>query len=192
MFEWVILCFVCLVFVSIVIDTLRLGISPMPSSLAVTSVVVKQLPVEVGQCCLEAGCGWGTLLFAMAKQHPDVRFVGVEASIFPYLFCVLRKMFTRTENVELCWQDVFTYPFGRVDVLVCYLFPAGMDTLKEKCEDELKQGAYVVSHTFRVPTWEPVDVVRLHDLYNTPVYTYQWGVLSGSGDTSSLVGEKNS
>ena len=53
---------------------------------------------------------------------------------------------------------------------MCYLFPAGMERLKEKFERELRPGTKVVSHTHGVPGWEPLETIEVDA---TPIYIYE-------------------
>ena len=58
-------------------------------------------------------------------------------------------------------------------MIVCYLFPKGMEKLSKKLEKELKPGTLVISHTFALPGWKPFKTLDVDDLYYTKIYFYQ-------------------
>ena len=58
-------------------------------------------------------------------------------------------------------------------LIVCYLFPRGMERLRPKFERELTPGTLVVSNTFAVPGWRPSRVRRGADLDASAVYVYR-------------------
>ena len=59
------------------------------------------------------------------------------------------------------------------EVIVCYLFPEGMRSLKDKFEEELKPNTLIISNTFRLAGWEPEEVITLNDIHQTPIYCYR-------------------
>ena len=59
-------------------------------------------------------------------------------------------------------------------VLYCYLFPGGMRSLEEKLKRELSNEVIVVSNTFALPSYQPAKIIRLKDIYATPIYVYSW------------------
>ncbi|MCG8323473.1 MAG: hypothetical protein MI921_28515, partial [Cytophagales bacterium] len=63
--------------------------------------------------------------------------------------------------------------YADADVVVCYLCPDIMRRLAPKLEDELRGGSMVISSTFAVPGWQPVDTITLNDLYQSKVYVYR-------------------
>ncbi len=58
-------------------------------------------------------------------------------------------------------------------MVVCYLYPGAMRKLKDKFEQELAPGTLVVSNTFSISGWKPINVIDTHDLYNTHIYLYE-------------------
>ena len=56
---------------SVIVYTLRYGISPMPTSPRVRRVLLGLLPEDPGGPVAELGAGWGTLAFPLARRWPD-------------------------------------------------------------------------------------------------------------------------
>ena len=60
-------------------------------------------------------------------------------------------------------------------MIVCYLFPDAMQTLVSKFERELEPGTLVLSNTFAIKAWRPVDEMTAKDQYASKVYLYEAG-----------------
>ncbi len=48
-----------------------------------------------------------------------------------------------------------------------------MVSLKDKLEQDNIKDVLIVSSTFALPASEPVKVIRVKDMYRTPVYLYR-------------------
>ncbi len=160
---------------SLVYYTLRFKISPMPSSSKVKRVVEQALPTKIEGKIYELGCGWGTLAFRLAAYHPEAEIHAYEVSPLPWLFAYFRARLYPYPNFHLYWEDFFRTPLTDAKVVVCYLYPGAMERLKGKFEKELPPGTVIVSNTFAIPGWEPVQVIKVDDLYRTKVYVYLKG-----------------
>lgn len=154
-------------FLNLLYYAIKNGIGPVPTARRVRDLFLAEAkgkgPV------VELGAGWGTLLVPLAKQRPDERVIGYENSWLPYFVLKLR----RRPNMELYCQDFWKADLSASGLVVCYLYPAAMAKLRVKFEKELKPGTVVMSHTFAVPGWTPVSVLRANDLYRTPIYRYE-------------------
>jgi hypothetical protein len=157
---------------SIVVYTLRTGISPMPTLGKVRRELLPLLEPELQGTLLELGAGWGTLAFALADRCPQAKVVAFELSPLPFAFCWLRQRLAPRPNLELRRQDFFRASFSGASVVVCYLFPGAMARLAPKLLAELPPGARILSHTFALRGWKPVRSLVADDLYRTPIYLY--------------------
>ena len=164
---------------SIIITTLRNGISPMPTSYKVKRDLLKLIPPETKGKVFELGSAWGTLAFPLAKALPNCQVNAYENSFFPYLFSVLRKAFFPLSNLLFHYQNFHGIPLKEAKLITCYLFPGGMEILKEKMERELTKGCVVISHTFVVPGWKPKEIIEVDDLYKTKIYLYHFENTTG-------------
>lgn len=160
---------------SIVISTLRLGISPMPTSPRVRRAVLELVPRPLEGQVHELGAGWGTLAFALARRCPGATVIAWEASLFPYLFCVLRKAVGGPRNLMLRHANFFDADLRGAALVTAYLWTGAMTRLGPKFDAELPPGACVISHTFAWPGRTPSETVRVADLYRTPIYRYVIG-----------------
>lgn len=122
---------------------------------------------------VDLGSGWGTLVTALAKRYPDRQVIGYELSFVPWLFSSIRKTVSGLDNLKLYRSDFLNADLSAASVLTCYLFPGGMVSLEEKLERDNIRDVLIVSSTFALPSSEPVKVIRVKDMYSTPVYLYR-------------------
>ncbi|WP_395806480.1 class I SAM-dependent methyltransferase [Archangium minus] len=158
---------------SIVFHTLRTGISPMPTSGKVRRQLLSLLPSELEGTVLELGSGWGTLAFALADHCPRAQVLAFELSPLPYAFSRLRQRLAPRPNLQLVREDFFRASFSGASAVVCYLFPGAMKRLAPKFSEELAPGTRILSNTFALRGWMPVQALVVDDLYRTPIYLYE-------------------
>ena len=158
---------------SIVWSTLRLGISPMPTSPAVRRVVLAEVPVDQQGEIHELGAGWGSLAFPLARRCPGATVIAWEASWVPWLFCRLRRALGGPTNLVLRRADFHDADLRQARVVTAYLWTGAMTRLGPKFDAELAADACVISHTFAWPGRTPARTTRADDLYRTPVYRYE-------------------
>ncbi len=162
--------------ISIFYSTLVFGISPMPTSLPVKKVILELLnKYKQGKTIYELGSGWGTLVSALSSELPAFHITGFERSPVPYVYSLIVNRITRRRNSRLKYKDFFGVSLAETDIVVCYLCTDLMTKLKHKIETDLRQGALVISSTFAVPGWEPIETVTAKDLYRSKVYVYRMG-----------------
>ena len=161
------------VVILLVVWSIKNGISPMPTSAKAKSCLFALLPFDLRGKIFELGSGWGTLLFPLARRFPSAEVVGFETSPLPFWFSSLWLLKEGTSNVKVFRKDFFFEDLSTASLVVCYLYPGAMLKLKEKFENELRPGTFVVCNTFAVPGWVPERVIEVLDLYHTKVYLYK-------------------
>jgi hypothetical protein len=161
---------------SIVYYSSKNGITPAPTlNTAKQGLLGLLARNKINGNIYELGSGWGTLAFALAKQYAKCNVIGYENSIIPCLFSQIRQLFSGCGNLKLVCKDFYTTSLNDADLVVCYLHTGAMEKLRAKFESELKKGTIVVSHTFTVPYWNPVEEIVVDDLYHSKVYLYVVG-----------------
>ena len=153
--------------------TWRTGISPVPTTPGVRRTLLELLPPHCEGPVVELGSGWGGLAYALGRRYPLSQVEAYELSPLPWLVATVRHLATDAPNVQFHRRDFYHTPLHEARVVVCYLYPGGMDRLRGKFERELGQGAVVVSNFFPVPGWHPVEVRLAADLEASPVYLYR-------------------
>lgn len=158
---------------SIVWSTLRLGISPMPSSKKAGDAIIK-LAGETGSGPIfDLGSGWGSLLIPLSKRYPQRQVVGYEMSVMPWLIAVSLKHLLRLKNLEVYRGDFLRTDLSAGSVLICYLSPSSMTAVSEKLNAEGESAKFIISNTFALPSRQPEKTIRLNDFYKSPVYLYR-------------------
>lgn len=125
------------------------GVVPMSSSQAEAADVIALLN-EAGlpekPILYDLGCGWGSLVSALARAFPAAQIRGTEISPFPYWIARLR---TRNfPNVLLQRGNFFDCDLSDADAVVCYLMIKPMPKLAAFLDTILKAGTPVVSLSF--------------------------------------------
>lgn len=171
--SWCLLTLMIVITGSIVFYSFKNGITPTPTLGMVKQGLMAMLSQQqINGNLYELGAGWGTLAFALAKEYKHCNIYGYENSTFPYFFSQIRNLCSRYRNVKLFREDFYDVSLHDADLVVCCLYTRAMQKLRIKFENELKKDALVVSHTFAVPDWTPVDVFVAADLYRTKIYLY--------------------
>lgn len=144
----------------------------MPTSFKTKRLLLDSLPKDQKGIIYELGSGWGTLIFPLAKQYPNCTVIGYENSPVPFLFAKGWLFFSRDTNLQIKRQDFFKADLKDASLIICYLYPGAMQSLKEKFEKELGKETIIVSHTFAIPQWKAYKIYEVNDLYHTKIYFY--------------------
>ncbi|EPX63242.1 hypothetical protein D187_005647 [Cystobacter fuscus DSM 2262] len=158
---------------SIVVYSLRIGITPMPTTGKVRRQMLSLLPETQQGTLLELGAGWGNLAFALAEHCPRASVVAYEWSPLPYAFARLRQRLAPRPNLRFVRGDFFQASFTGASAVVCYVHREAMRRLATKLREELAPGALIVSNTFALRGWTPSRTLVIPDLYRTRVYLYE-------------------
>ncbi len=157
------------------IPTLTTGASPLPTSAAVRETMMELLPPEIDGPIYELGAGWGGLALALARRYPLSPVVAFEVSPLPWAFSRLRQFFGGPGNLTFTLGDFHRADLGDAAMVACYLPPPAIDRLKPKLAAELPTGALVLSNTFQIRDWRPVDEKTAADAHLSRVYLYRMG-----------------
>lgn len=177
-FEIVLVAITMVAVLSIVWSTFASGISPMPSSKKAREAIL-QLVSETedgGKTApiFELGSGWGSLLIPLAKKYPQRKIIGYELSIIPWLTTVILKNLLGLQNIQVYRKDFLYSDISSASIIVCYLFPKGMQALETKISTQGGQLKCLVSNNFSLPSHQPIKKIQLNDLYQSPVYLYRF------------------
>jgi hypothetical protein len=169
--ELILLAVVAIAALSLIVSTLRLGISPMPTSPRVRRVMLSMVPSDVRGEVHELGCGWGGLAVALARHCPQARVIAWEASFVPWLVSALRAR--GVVNLEVRRANFLEGDLSKAEVLVCYLFTGGMRALGDQLVRKRPgQRVCVITNTFALHGWTAAQVVTVDDLWRTQVTRY--------------------
>jgi hypothetical protein len=125
------------------------GVPPMSSSTSEAADVVsllKQAGVADGAIVYDLGCGWGSLVIALARAFPNAWIRGIEMSPLPYW--VARFRTRKMANVFLQRGNFYAFDLRDAEAVTCYLMIKPMPKLADFLDRMLKPGTPVVSLTF--------------------------------------------
>lgn len=170
----VVLGLVLVVGASILWSTLRTGMPPMPSLGRAPGVMLALVETPPDGAIVDMGSGWGTLAIRFARRFPQTPVLGYEVSFFPWLVSVLLARLMRLDNLRFYRRDFRSADLDGVEVVLCYLMPAGMQAVQQRLERDPGSVRWVISHCFALRGREPETLRELPDLYATPVYRYRY------------------
>ena len=177
-FEVALLALTVFTLISIVWSTLVSGISPMPSSQKARRAMlqlVSETGIEAGTGPIfELGSGWGNLLMPLAKKYPQRKVIGYELSIVPWLTTLLLKKLLGLKNIEVYRKNFLQADLTSTSIILCYLYPKGMQDLGSKIKSQRGQLKYLISNNLALPSHQPIKTIQLDDLYQSPVYLYKF------------------
>ena len=162
-----------LITVSLIYNTIKLGISPMPSSNKAYSTMSKLVDETGKGAIIDLGSGWGSFVIPIAKRNPQRQIVGYELSFLPWLTSILLKKVMALDNLTLYRQNFYNINLPVASVLVCYLYPDAMNKIKNKLLLEQPEIDFLISNNFAISSWQPYKLLRLNDFYKSPVYLYK-------------------
>ena len=158
--------------ISLIYSSLRLGITPTPTSPSVKKALISLLPERVFGEIHELGSGWGTLFKTIRRQYPFNSFFAYERSPVPRIYSLFISRLLKT-NVSIYNQDLFEADLSNSGLVLCYLYPGAMKKLSSHLQKKLPKNCWIISHTFQLPGWTPVKEIQATDLYKTSVYLYR-------------------
>ncbi|MDQ0133842.1 2-polyprenyl-3-methyl-5-hydroxy-6-metoxy-1,4-benzoquinol methylase [Neorhizobium galegae] len=128
----------------------------------------------------DLGCGWGSLLIALAKAFPDAHVRGVEISPFP---CFVARLRTRyLPNVSVVGKNFYKCDLADADAVTCYLMTSAMPRLSKFLDETVRPGTTVVTVTFWFRDRSPKMVKNGPGLRGA-VALYVWPANSAPGHT---------
>lgn len=132
-----------------------------PTSKAAYPLILAELPLDRPFIFADIGCGFGDLLFFLAKHRPNGTFEGVEIGFIPMAYARVKAALLR-QNVHVHFTSMWNVSVDECDFVYTFLSPAPMPRLWEKLSHEMKPGSTFISNTFEVPA-TPDESVRVKD-----------------------------
>jgi protein-L-isoaspartate O-methyltransferase len=146
----------------------------VPSPQPVVERMLAAAEVRPGEIVYDLGCGDGRIVITAAREF-RAKGVGVELS--KNLADEAREQVERLglkNRVTIIHGDLLEVDLRPADVVTLYLLTSVNDRLKPIFERELRPGARVVSHDFRIRGWAPSRVEKVavtHRIHT--IYVYQ-------------------
>jgi SAM-dependent methyltransferase len=134
-----------------------------PTRHAVADMMLKMAHTTPDDVVYDLGSGDGRILILAAQKY-GARGVGIE--IDPRLVEMSRVGAREGEvadKVKFIEGDLFTADISEATVVTLYLSPAINRQLEPKLRHDLRPGARIVSHQFRIGNWIPDQTVHVDD-----------------------------
>jgi tRNA A58 N-methylase Trm61 len=139
----------------------------------VAKKMIQLADLKSGQTLFDLGAGDGRLVI-MAAQETQASSVGVEMrdDLIERARSEIKRL-NLEARVKMIHDDFFNVDLGPADVVTLYLTTSGNERLRPKLERELKKGARVISHDFKIGSWKPSVVYS--ELLGHTIYAYDIG-----------------
>ncbi len=169
--------FLTLIALGIFLFTLAMLISNFTNSIYVPSgtktmrEILAIVKPKRGSVFLDLGCGDGKVALWAAKTF-GVEAIGVDVNPLLVAWARVKAMLTHARTAHFSVENAFKTDISRADYIYVFLLPKFLEELTPKFEKELKKGAMVVSHGFRIKTWDK-NLVRTIPGKPFPTYIYK-------------------
>jgi len=134
-----------------------------PTRQAVADAMLKLARVTPEDLVYDLGSGDGRIVILAAQKY-GARGVGVEID---HGLVEISRQIARDGAVEqqvtFIEGDLFTTDISAATVVTLYLSTSVNNRLEPKLRRELRPGARIVSHQFRIGSWMPTQTVRVND-----------------------------
>lgn len=144
----------------------------VPTPARNVKLIIDRLKLQPGEIFYDLGCGDGRFLIA-AEQRGAVA-IGFEISPWAFLKAKVNQWKNRSQ-IKLRYKNFYPVSVGDADVVVCFLLDAVMAKVERKLEQELKPGTRVATYGFKLPSWQPLEVMDLKPNHKrfSRIYFYQ-------------------
>jgi cyclopropane fatty-acyl-phospholipid synthase-like methyltransferase len=156
--------------------TTRSSIAPFVASpIGVVNKMLKYAELMPGETLYDLGCGDGRIVL-MAADEFGANSVGIDLN--KRLVNEARKKAKARnleDNVKILHGNIFDFDLSQADVVTMYLTTGANEKVRPKLEEELKEGARVVTHDFSIPGWKQVKNIKFKEGYRShTIYLYIW------------------
>jgi cyclopropane fatty-acyl-phospholipid synthase-like methyltransferase len=151
-----------------------MSIAPfVQTPLEVAKKMIDLSQIRAGDVLYDLGCGDGRLIILAAKDI-GARSTGVELreDLVERARTEIKRL-NLEDRVKVIQGNFFDVNISDADVVTLYLTSSANERLRPKLEAELRPGARVVSHDFKVPGWKPSAVYD--ELLGHTIYSYRIG-----------------
>ncbi len=152
----------------------RKSIAPFVASpLLVVRKMLEFVGLKADEVLYDLGSGDGRIVL-MAAQEFGAQGVGVELNRRLYAEAVRKgKEIEQTDRVKFINANMFEVDISTADVVTMYLTTGANEKVKPKLEEELHEGARVVTHDFSIPGWEYEKNLKFKEGYrHHTIYLY--------------------
>jgi len=130
----------------------------VPTPMVVVDKMLEMANVTKTDILYDLGCGDGRIVITAAKKY-GTRGVGIDLEPERIKESnAYAKQAGVEDLVEFRLQDVMKSDISEATVVTLYLLPESNALLRPILEEQLKEGARVVSHNYHMPDWQAREI----------------------------------
>jgi predicted RNA methylase len=130
----------------------------VPTPMVVVEKMLEMAKVTGSDILYDLGCGDGRIVITAAKKY-GTRGVGIDLEPERIKESKAYAKQAGVEDlVEFLLQDVMKSDISKATVVTLYLLPESNAILRPILEEQLKDGARVVSHNYHMPDWQAREI----------------------------------
>jgi predicted RNA methylase len=122
-------------------------------------IINRSAEFKPGQIFYDLGCGDGRFLIAAARLGATA--IGFEVSPFAYVKAKL-NIWLNHSSAKVIYQNFYNQDVSNADAVFCFLMDVVMPKVEKKLLAELKPGAKIACYGFKLPSWQPTQVIDLN------------------------------
>lgn len=133
---------------------------PTPNTIVDQMLQAGQL--KAGETMFDLGSGDGRIVIAAAQKY-KANAIGVELDDVLAASSTERIAELGLKNARIIHGDLMQQNYSSADLITVYLWPEANAKVAQLLDLQLKKGARVVSHDFRMGTWTPTKTITIAD-----------------------------
>ncbi len=135
-----------------------------------------------GLTIYDLGSGDGRILFALSKQLPEAKLIGIELSLAPFLWSIARKYIGQYKNVSLRYGNLFKKDISNADIVITFLLDKAYARLQKKFQKELKPDARILVEAWPLPHQTPEYIFEKQGILKIFEYRIKQSAMSPFSD----------
>ena len=128
----------------------------VPTSRKTVKKMIEMAELDKKDIVYDLGSGDGRLVIAAARKRVK-KAVGFEINPLLNIYARIKSKILRLKNTTFLTKSIWSADLSKCNKLFVYLLPNSMTKLEAKILEEMKDGSYIVSHSFKFPNLEPVN-----------------------------------
>jgi precorrin-6B methylase 2 len=128
----------------------------VPTPMPIVRTMLTLADLKPGQVVYDLGAGDGRFLIEAKKREKSIKAIGYEGAFGVWLLAKMWIFLSPVRDIRMVCGNFMKADLAEADVIFTYLSPHVMKALLPKFQKELKPGAKIISHAFRLPGMEPV------------------------------------
>lgn len=147
----------------------------VPTPINVVRKMLKLADAGPNDTVYDLGCGDGRFLFSAVEEFGVRKAVGYDLN--PTMCKSVQRKISERElgnRIQVVKGNFFLADLSQASVITLYLTTSGNSKLRPKLEEELSEGARVVSHDFPIHGWSTMkdDLPYHHTVGSHKIYVY--------------------